>query len=308
MDFLHQAIKQFYAYLLAVEHKSKLSAETYCQSINALYAWCKSPDAKLQNFDFAEPLPLQDLMRFLLARKLACIDELTIAKDISALRSFGKCMQSLNLWQTNPALELEKPSVKRAIPRVLSVEQIDELLATIDVTKPLGVRDRSLFELVYSCGLRISEVASLTIDNVHLDEKMILVQGKGSKERIVPFGDEALFWLKKWLFEERPKIVASKVVPTVYVNYQAKPLSRKGIWKRFKEIEAQTGISAKVHTLRHSYATHLLAGGADLRSIQMLLGHSDISTTQIYTHVDDEALHEYYTEFFPSRSEIGEDK
>ena len=128
---------------------------------------------------------------------------------------------------------------------------------------------------------------------------MIHVSGKGSKERIVPFGEPAYEWLKKWLEEERPKIVGEKIVPTVFVNYQAKPLSRKGAWKRFQELEAKSGVTAKVHTLRHSYATHMLAGGADLRSVQSLLGHSDISTTQIYTHVDNEALRDYYKEYFP---------
>ena len=123
----------------------------------------------------------------------------------------------------------------------------------------------------------------------------------------MPFGQEAAQWLSSWIFESRPVITGSKIIAEVFVNYQGKPLSRKGIWKRFQELEAKSGVSAKVHTLRHSYATHLLAGGADLRSVQELLGHSDISTTQIYTHVDNEQLHEYYTEYFPSHSYVKEE-
>lgn len=301
MQFAQNIVKQFYAHLLTVEHKAALSAETYCQSVNFFCAWAQS-----ENRDINALPAVQDLMRFLLCRKTGGADERTIAKDISALRSFGEYMIMRGAWSENPALLLEKPSVTRTLPRVLSVEQVEELLSSVDITTPLGVRDRALFELIYSCGLRISEASSLLLENVHLSEKMILINGKGSKERIVPFGKEGAVWLAKWLNESRPLLVGSRIVPTVFVNYQGKPLSRKGIWKRFQELEAKSGVSAKVHTLRHSYATHLLAGGADLRSVQELLGHADISTTQIYTHVDNDALKEYYTQFFPGHADGGE--
>ena len=163
----------------------------------------------------------------LLWRKTEGADERTISKDISALRSYGEFMNSLNDWNDNPALLLEKPKMHRTLPRVLSVEQVEAILSAIDVSSPLGVRDRALFELIYSCGLRISEASGLLLEQVHLLERMIHVSGKGSKERIVPFGEPAYEWLKKWLEEERPKIVGEKIVPTVFVNYQAKPLSRK---------------------------------------------------------------------------------
>ena len=126
------------------------------------------------------------------------------------------------------------------------------------------------------------------------------MRGKGDKERIVPFGEVAKEWIIKWL-DERQKITGNKIVDTLYVNYAGKAISRKGIWKRFKELNAKTGIDAKVHTLRHSFATHLLSGGADLRTVQELLGHADLSTTQIYTHVDDQMLKEYYDDYFPKR-------
>ena len=308
MEFCCQAVKQFYAYLITVSHKAKLSAETYALSITALYHWLKTPDGAAGGFSIGDMIPVQELSRFLLWRKTEGADERTIAKDISALRAYGEFMTSLNNWTDNPSLLLEKPKYHRTLPRVLSVEDVDALLDAIDVSTPLGVRDRALFELIYSCGLRISEAAGLLIEQVHLTERMILVNGKGSKERIVPFGGAAYEWLKQWLDEARPEIVGSRLVPTVFVNYQAKTLSRKGVWKRFQELEAKSGVTAKVHTLRHSYATHMLAGGADLRSVQALLGHSDISTTQIYTHVDNESLHDYYNEYFPQNSKKNQNK
>lgn len=307
MIFKNNEIKKFYSYLITVEHKAALTAETYSNSISFLYEWAllsgTRKDEKQWN---SVPFSLSELMLFLLWRKEHGSDERTIAKDISAIRSFGEYMIICGKWTDNPALLLEKPSFNRNLPRVLSIEQVETLLDATDVSTPLGVRDRCLFELIYSCGLRISEAASLLIENVHLSEQMILINGKGSKERIIPFGGEALFWLKKWLEDERPAIVKNKIVAQVFVNYKGEPISRKGIWKKFKELEVKTGVEAKVHTLRHSYATHLLSGGADLRSVQELLGHSDISTTQIYTHVDNESLHDYYKEFFPSKNDFAE--
>ena len=230
------------------------------------------------------------------------MEQLTVAKDVSALRSFGSFLVEEGIWQENLVQLVERPKIQRALPRVLSVEQVDSLLAAIDTSEPLGVRDRALFELVYSCGLRISEVATLLIGNVHLQERILIVMGKGSKERVLPFGDVAHEWLSRWIQEGRPAILGSKQVAEVFVNYRGQPLSRKGIWKRFQELETLSGVTAKVHTLRHSFATHLLSGGADLRSVQELLGHSDLSTTQIYTHIEKDELHLYHKEFFPGGS------
>ena len=152
--------------------------------------------------------------------------------------------------------------------------------------------------MIYSCGLRISEACTLTVANVHLDEKLILVRGKGDKERIVPFGDRALEKILVYINEVRPELVKGRNVAELFVNYRGQPISRKGVWKRFQELEALSGVEAKVHTLRHSFATHLLSGGADLRSVQELLGHSDLSTTTIYTHVTDRQLEDAHEKYF----------
>lgn len=194
---------------------------------------------------------------------------------------------------------LDRPKASRSLPKVLSVEQVETLLSVVDTSTPIGKRDAALFEMIYSCGLRISEACTLLIDNLHLNEQLVMVCGKGDKERIVPFGEAAKKKLEAYLDDGRPDLVGRKVVREVFVNYKGDPISRKGVWKRFQELEALSGVTSKVHTLRHSFATHLLAGGADLRSVQELLGHSDLATTQIYTHVDDNQLSAYHKKYFP---------
>ncbi|MGI5173359.1 tyrosine-type recombinase/integrase [Treponema sp. OMZ 840] len=291
-------LERFYNDLLTVERKGVLTAETYKTAVKELLNWCAE-----KHIDYRF-LTIQDLLYYLVARKTgdahnAGADELTIAKDISALRSFGAYLVRIGVWSENTALLLQRPRAKRRLPRVLAVEEVDKLLSVIDTSGPLGLRDRALFELVYSSGLRIGEVSALELQNLHLDERLLWVRGKGDKERMVPFGDEAVVHLRNWLEKGRGELVKNPSVPWLFVNYRGKRLSRKGIWKRFQELEALSGVNAKVHTLRHSFATHLLAGGADLRSVQELLGHADLSTTQIYTHIDDTALHSCHTEFFP---------
>ena len=214
------------------------------------------------------------------------------------MRAFGDYLERKGLWTENLVLEIDKPKTARNLPKVLSVEQIDALLDSIDKSTLSGKRDDALFELVYSCGLRISEVCTLKLANVHLDERLILVHGKGDKERLVPFGDRAYEKILVYMNEVRPELVKGRTVAELFVNYRGEAISRKGVWKRFQELEALSGVEAKVHTLRHSFATHLLAGGADLRSVQELLGHSDLSTTTIYTHVTDKQLEEAHEKFF----------
>lgn len=303
-----QLLRRYFSQLLAVDRKARLTAQTYKTSVEAFLHWLGrsrsggEPSGGRDVSVVLSELVVQDVMDYLIWRNTRDMDQLTVAKDVSALRSFGSFLVEQGIWQENLVQLVERPKICRTLPRVLSVEQVDALLAAIDTSNPLGLRDRALFELVYSCGLRISEVAGLLMANVHLKERLLIVLGKGSKERILPFGDAAHHWLSCWIQEGRPAILGSRQVAEVFVNYRGQPLSRKGIWKRFQELEALSGVTAKVHTLRHSFATHLLSGGADLRSVQELLGHSDLSTTQIYTHVENDELHLYHKEFFPGGS------
>lgn len=285
-------LNQFYTDLLLVKRDSEQTAITYKISAEEFLNWLVTEHIKLKD------VSVQNLLYYIIKRKEDGCSELTIAKDISGLRAFGDYLERKGMWSENPAMELDKPKAARNLPKVLSIEQIDSLLDSIDKTSLSGKRDDALFELVYSCGLRISEVCTLKLANLHLEERLILVHGKGDKERLVPFGDRAYEKLLVYLQEVRPELVKGRIVAEVFVNYRGGAISRKGVWKRFKELEALSGVEAKVHTLRHSFATHLLQGGADLRSVQELLGHSDLSTTTIYTHVTDKQLEEAHEKYF----------
>lgn len=285
-------LNQFYTDLLLVKRDSEQTAITYKISAEEFLNWLVTEHIKLKD------VSVQNLLYYIIKRKEDGCSELTIAKDISGLRAFGDYLERKGMWSENPAMELDKPKAARNLPKVLSIEQIDSLLDSIDKTSLSGKRDDVLFELVYSCGLRISEVCTLKLANLHLEERLILVHGKGDKERLVPFGDRAYEKILVYLNEVRPELVKGRNVAELFVNYRGEPISRKGVWKRFKELEALSGVEAKVHTLRHSFATHLLQGGADLRSVQELLGHSDLSTTTIYTHVTDKQLEEAHEKYF----------
>jgi len=301
-DDISSLVLSFHDELLLVEGKAELSAQAYAQCVKDFLCYLKSKNTAIQNVD---PNVISYYVTYCKTERKE--SDLTIAKALSALRAFGSFLKERGIWPHNYALEVEKPSVSRSLPRVLSVNQVDSLLDAIDTSKPLGVRDRALYELIYSCGLRISEASSLLLSNIHFMERFIIVRGKGDKERFVPFGEEAYIWLKKWIEQYRPAYVKNDSVNEVFVNVRGQKLSRKGIWKNFQTLEAKSGVKAKVHTLRHSFATHLLQGGADLRSVQELLGHSDLSTTQIYTHVDNELLREYHRGYFPGhKSKDGE--
>ncbi|MCR5252692.1 MAG: tyrosine recombinase [Treponema sp.] len=289
---IEQLLNQFYSDLILVKRDAQKTAETYKISAETFLNWLVEERIKL-----ADVTP-QNITYFLVKRKTEGCNELTIAKDISGIRALGDFLERKEYWKENVALLLERPKTVHALPKVLTEDQVDVLLESIDTSDNVGKRDDALFELIYSCGLRISEACTLKVANVHMDEQIILVHGKGDKERIVPFGKRAYDKLKFYLEEVRPLLTKGKNVPEVFVNYKGEAISRKGVWKRFKELETLSGVQAKVHTLRHSFATHLLKGGADLRAVQELLGHSDLATTQIYTHVTNEQLEEAHKKYF----------
>lgn len=285
-------LENFYSDLLAVNRRLERTAETYTESCRIFLNWLKDQQVKLSAVD------TQTLLFFLIWRKDKGATELTIAKDISALRSFGSYLVRKEYWVENVADLIDRPKKHRNLPKVLSIDEVEKFLASIDISTPLGVRDRALFELIYSCGLRISEACTLKISSLHLNERILIVKGKGDKERMVPFGEEAKFRLSDYLNNVRPQLVGSRQVAEVFVNYKGEPISRKGVWKNFKAYVALSGVSAKVHTLRHSFATHLLSGGADLRTVQELLGHSDLETTTIYTHIENKQLESAHEKYF----------
>ncbi len=297
------------AYLIAARRRSPLTAEVYLREA-----------ATLERFLFArgsrpEIATSAELLGFLVWRQSgaagaeadsaepdarASLSRKTMARVVSSLHAFYKFLRLEGLRADDPSELIETPKQERALPSVLPPEEVDRFLASIDPSTPRGLRDRALFELIYSCGLRISEAADLSFDRLYLRERVIRVIGKGRKERLVPFGEEASAWLNRYLDEGRPALAKGRS-DRIFLNQAGEGISRKGIWKRFDGLRDKSGVEAKVHTFRHSFATHLLAGGADLRTVQELLGHSDISTTQIYTHIDPESLQDYHRDFFPRK-------
>lgn len=241
-----------------------------------------------------------DVIAWIVKRQLEGLDPRTLAKSTSAIRSFFRFLVLEGEADANPARQVDSPRTAMRIPRALDPDEVDRLLAARVAGSLLDARDGALFELIYSCGLRVSEAVDLTVDRVSLREGMVRVMGKGSRERLVPMGARAKEELARYLRDVRPALLAGRRQTSVlFVGRAGTRLSRKTVWKSFKRLALRAGVDAKVHTLRHSFATHLLSGGADLRSVQELLGHADIATTQIYTHVSQEALKRTHEEFHP---------
>jgi integrase/recombinase XerD len=240
-----------------------------------------------------------EVVAYLQARRNKGAGPRTAARILSVLRNAFEFVVFRGLRTDNPMDRVESPKLAPKTPEVFSLSEVEALLAAIPQDTPEGLRDRTLFELIYSAGLRVSEAASLAVDRLYLAEGLVSVVGKGDKERFIPLGSQALGWLKKYLEEGRPELVKDRRVTAVFLNFRGGELSRKGIWKNFKQYAVLAGLEGKVHTLRHSFATHLLAGGADLRSVQELLGHVSINTTQIYTHVDQGELERQHGFYHP---------
>jgi integrase/recombinase XerD len=225
----------------------------------------------------------------------------TVARIVACVRGFYRFLAVDRRLEANPAEDLRQPRAWPALPRFLSVEEVDSLIARPDVTTPLGARDRALIELLYATGMRVSELVSLRPADVNLEAHYLVCTGKGSKQRIIPIGDKASEWVSRYQREARPQIVGKRASQRLFLNARGGPLSRVGFWKILKGHAKAIGLGRQVspHVLRHSFATHLLDRGADLRAIQMMLGHADLSTTQIYTHVLETRLRAVYDRFHP---------
>lgn len=225
----------------------------------------------------------------------------SLSRNISSLKSFLKYLITEGIISENPMEYIHKPKLWKRIPEVLTIPEMEKLFKMIDITQPKGIRDRALLETMYSSGLRVSEAIGLTSSGMFLDQEILRIFGKGNKERLVPIGRYAIYYLKLYLHDIRPMLVKEQSTSQIFVNFRGKTLSRMGVWKILKACITRAGIERSVtpHTLRHSFATHLLEGGANLRSVQELLGHSDISTTEIYTHLDRDYLQEVHRSFHP---------
>ncbi|WP_243239795.1 site-specific tyrosine recombinase XerD [Sulfobacillus harzensis] len=225
----------------------------------------------------------------------------TRARRLSALKSFYAFLEREEILPENPTDYLDAPKGERRLPSVLSLEQVVRLIEAPDVSTPLGIRDRAMLELMYAAGLRVSELCRLTVNDWWGDPPRVRCLGKGSKERYVPIGSMALQWLQRYLNEVRPHIAGNNSNAVLFLNRRGSPLSRQAFWKLIKDYGQRAGITSHLtpHTIRHSFATHLIENGADLRAVQEMLGHQDISTTQIYTHVSRSRLRPVYDQAHP---------
>ena len=226
----------------------------------------------------------------------------SIKRAISCIRNYHQFLVSEGKMENNPALQIDTPKVARKLPNVLSVEEIDKILHFIPKKAPMAKRDIAIFEMMYSCGLRVTELCNFKMSNILWDSEMIRVDGKGGRQRFVPIGPIARTNLKNYISKERPALIKKNPnIPELFLSRNGNKLTRMMIWILLKKWTSTAEITKEVspHTLRHSFATHLLEGGADLRSVQEMLGHADISTTQIYTHLDKEHLKEVHRTFHP---------
>ena len=223
------------------------------------------------------------------------------SRAISSLKRLFRYLLRQNKIANDPTLQIATPKLPRTLPKSLTEEDVELLLNAPDVNTPLGMRDRTMFEVLYATGLRVSELVDLSVAQVSLDMGVVRVMGKGSKERLVPLGEEALDWLQKYLQEMRPALLSGKLSDAMFVTQRGEAMTRQMFWYLIKKHARQGGLNKPLspHTLRHAFATHLLNHGADLRVVQMLLGHSDISTTQIYTHVARERLKALHAKHHP---------
>jgi integrase/recombinase XerD len=225
----------------------------------------------------------------------------SVAREVAAVRGFYRFLTIDRRIERNPADDLHAPRAWPSLPKFLSVAEVDALIAQPDVSTPLGLRDRAMIELLYATGLRVSELIAVRVSDLHLDEQFITCVGKGSKERLVPIGDEAARWIRSYQATARKHLLRGRSSPRLFVNVRGGPLSRVGFWKVLKHYGRRANLRSALspHVVRHSFATHLLERGADLRAIQMMLGHADLSTTQIYTHVLEARLRSIYERFHP---------
>jgi integrase/recombinase XerD len=248
-----------------------------------------------------EALETADLELFVRRLMTSGLSPTSAARSVATLRGFYKFIRLSGLIAANPSQDLRSPRAFQSLPKFLRIEEVEALLAAPDTTQPRGLRDKALIELLYATGLRVTELVSLRLNDVRLNEGLLHAMGKGSKERVVPVGDEAAAWLQRYLRDGRPAFVKAREVPWLFVNARGGRLSRVGFWKALKAYGVAAGVTSPLspHVLRHSFATHLLENGADLRTIQTMLGHADLSTTQIYTHVLEARLRSVYDRFHP---------
>lgn len=275
---------------------SQNTLDSYQRDLKALTKWLDESNRSLQS------VRREDLLKYLADRMGSGIKARSTARALSCLRSFYRYLLREKVIKVDPTLRIDNPKLGRPLPDSLTESDVERLLAAPDLTTPIGIRDRAMLEVLYACGLRVTELVSLRLTDMNLRQGVLRVMGKGSKERLVPLGEEAISWLQRFIQESRDELLKKNLSEdVVFPSNQGKMMTRQTFWHRIKIHAQDAGIKKKLspHTLRHAFATHLVNHGADLRVVQLLLGHSDLSTTQIYTHIAQQRMKELHAEHHP---------
>ncbi|MGB9665328.1 MAG: site-specific tyrosine recombinase XerD [Ignavibacteria bacterium] len=297
VELFESLLKEFLTYLKLMRNYSQNTIESYKRDIQRLIDFLES-----KGIDDFNDVDKTILSSFFSTLNTLGLSTKSIARNYSSIKSFFRYLSTNEFIENNPAIKFKGPKISVHPPEILSLAEIEKILDQPNTKTLLGIRDKAMLEFAYATGVRVSELLNLKKNDLFLNEEVVRIFGKGSKERLVPIGSHAIYWLNQYLTKVRPAL-AKKIISAefVFLNSRGKKLSRMGFFKILREYVNQAGIDKNVHphTIRHSFATHLLERGADIRVVQELLGHSKISTTQIYTHIDRTRLREVLMKYHP---------
>lgn len=293
---MDEQVKDYLHYLVIERGLSDNTVKSYRQDIVGFVNFLR--ERQVNSF---KQVDSKTILEYMKQMKDAGKARNSVIRFVSSMKKFFSYLHKYHYIVENPMVNVDTPKSASHFPDVLTVNEVDKLLTMPDVSDKYGIRDRTILEVMYATGLRVSEVVNLKMDNLHLEMGIIQTIGKGDKERIIPIGTEAIKWIYEYMEKSRPLLLKKRRSEYLFLNAHGGGISRQSIWQKLKYYVALAGIKKNVtpHTLRHSFATHILENGADLRIVQELLGHSDISTTQIYTHVSHEHLNKAFDEFHP---------
>ena len=293
---MDQLLDSFLSYLAVEKGLSKNTLESYGRDVRKFVLYLDKNKIKT-----VQDITYGTILDFLSDFKKQGFSDTTTVRNIVSIKQFFKYLLVEKIIKEDPTSQIRTPRMKKSIPGVITLQEVERGLASPDESTPEGIRDTAMLEVLYATGIRVSELIGLKLNDVNFEMGFVIVYGKGSKERIVPMGEKALEKLKPYMESSRPALLKTKESKALFVTRRGKGMTRQGFWKLIKTHAINSGIAKNIspHTLRHSFATHLLERGADLRSIQIMLGHSDISTTQIYTHVESERLKEIHKKYHP---------
>ena len=296
MKTLDSLVDQYLNYLLVEKGLSRQTIEAYSRDIGSYITFLENNQIKTLT---GEDTAL--ILKHLIAMRDAGLSARSRARHLVSIRGFYRYLVQEKILNSDPARLIDLPKSGLKLPDVLTVADIDLLLHAPDMEKPAGMRDAAMLEMLYAAGLRVSELIHLKLHDVHLEAGYVRVFGKGSKERVVPIGRYALKRIERYLEKARPLLLKNVTSEFLFIARAGKPMTRQGFWKLLKRYAVRASLTKKItpHSLRHSFASHLLEGGADLRAVQVMLGHVDISTTQIYTHVAREQLKKLHKKYHP---------